>query len=97
MAEKAECKDAKCPVHGELSTRGFKISGTVVSDKMQNSVVVQREFAKKLPKFGRYEKRRTRISAHNPPCINAKAGDKVLIKECRPISKTISYVVIKKE
>lgn len=97
MAEKTECNDAKCPVHGELATRGFKIAGTVVSDKMQNSVVVMREFSRKLPKYGRYEKRRSKFSAHNPPCINAKVGDKVTLQECRPISKTISYVVIKKD
>jgi small subunit ribosomal protein S17 len=96
MAEKTECNDPKCPVHGDLATRGFKIAGTVVSDGMQKNVVVMKEFAKKLEKFGRYEKRRTRIAAHNPPCIDAKTGDKVLLQECKPLSKTVSYVVVKK-
>jgi len=39
----------------------------------------------------------SRITAHNPPCIGAKTGDKVKIAECRPISKTKSFVVVEKE
>ena len=44
----------------------------------------------------RYEKRRSKILAHNPPCIDAKKGDKVKIAECRPISKNVSFVVVEK-
>jgi small subunit ribosomal protein S17 len=57
-------------------------------------VVVMREFEKKIAKFERYEKRQSKIHAHNPPCIEAKAGDRVKIAECRPLSKTKSYVVV---
>ncbi|RLI40477.1 30S ribosomal protein S17, partial [Candidatus Bathyarchaeota archaeon] len=46
--------------------------------------------------FKRYERRRSLIPAHNPPCINAKEGDTVRIAECRPISKTVSFVVVEK-
>ncbi|RLG74628.1 MAG: 30S ribosomal protein S17, partial [Thermoprotei archaeon] len=47
-----------------------------------------------IKKYKRYERRRSRIPAHNPPCINAKKGDLVKIAETRPISKTVSFVVI---
>ncbi len=45
-------------------------------------------------RYERYEKRRTRVAAHNPPCINAKEGDKVVIAECRPLSRTKKFVII---
>jgi small subunit ribosomal protein S17 len=52
---------------------------------------------KYVPKFMRYERRRSRIPSHNPPCIDAKEGDRVIIAECRPISKTVSFVVVEKK
>jgi small subunit ribosomal protein S17 len=89
-----ECTDPKCPFHGVLPVRGQVLKGVVVSDKMNSTVVVQRAFVKKNVKYERYEKRKTKVHAHNPPCLSAKMGDNVTIAECRPISKTKSYVVI---
>lgn len=71
--------------------------GTVVSNKMDNTVVIERQHMKMVPKYQRYEKRRSKIHAHNPPCIGAKIGDIVTVAECRPISKTKSFVVVKAE
>ncbi len=91
-----ECEDVDCPFHGTLPVRGQILEGEVVSDKAPKTVVVQRIYLKKIPKYERYEKRRSKIHAHNPPCINAKVGDVVKIAECRPLSKTKSFVVIEK-
>jgi small subunit ribosomal protein S17 len=88
-----ECKDKNCPFHGSLKIRGTTFEGVVVSDKMRNSVVVKRELLEHFPKYERYAKKSSKITAHNPPCINAKVGDTVKIAECRPISKTKSFVV----
>lgn len=93
---KRTCGDRNCPFHGTLPTRGRVVEGTVVSDKMNKTVVVRRDIIKYLPKFKRYERRRSHISAHNPPCINVKENDRVRIAECRPISKTVSFVVVQK-
>ena len=90
------CTDKYCPFHGALSVRGQIIEGSVVSDKMDKTVIVEREYLRYLTKYERYEKRTGRYPAHNPSCINAKAGDKVKIMECRPLSKTVSFVVIEK-
>lgn len=90
------CNDSKCPFHGKLSVRGQITEGVVVSDKMTNTAVVEREYFRWLPKYERYEKRTSRNSVHNPPCINAKVGDKVKIMECRPLAKTVSFVIIEK-
>jgi len=90
-----ECDDPNCPFHGTLSVRGIVLEGVVVSDKMDKTVVVEREYLHYVRKFRRYERRRSKIHAHNPPCINAKKGDRVLIAETRPISKTVSFEVVK--
>ncbi|RJS74232.1 30S ribosomal protein S17 [Methanophagales archaeon] len=91
-----ECEDENCPFHGKLPVRGQIIEGVVVSDKAPKTVVVLRSYLKKIRKYERYEKRRSKIHAHNPPCIDAKVGDVVRIAECRPLSKTKSFVVVEK-
>ncbi len=91
-----ECNDPNCPWHGNLKVRGQMMEGVVVSDKMKNTVVVEREYLRYVKKYERYEKRRRRYHVHNPPCIDAKVGDKVRFMECRPLSKTVSFVVIEK-
>jgi small subunit ribosomal protein S17 len=77
-----------------LSMRGRTFVGTIISTKMQKTVTVEWERKNYLKKFERFEKRRSKIKAHNPENINAKEGDVVKIKECRPISKTKNFVVI---
>jgi small subunit ribosomal protein S17 len=91
---KQECGDVDCPFHGTLSVRGQVITGKVVSDRMDSTVVVGRDYLHYIRKYNRYEKRSSKLHAHNPPCINAKEGDMVKIAECRPLSKTKSFVVV---
>jgi len=92
-----ECDDVNCPFHGTISVRGRVLRGVVVSDKMDKSVVVSIEYMRFYPKYERYARMNSRITAHNPPCIDAKAGDRVKIAECRPISKTKAFVVVERE
>ena len=70
--------------------------GTVVNDRMTKTIVVEHEYFHYVPKYMRYEKRRSKIMAHNPPCIDAKKGDVATIAECRPISKEVSFIVVMK-
>lgn len=93
---KKRCEDKKCPFHGRVSIRKQMIEGTVVSAKMQRTVIVLREYVHYVPKYMRYERRRSRIPAHNPPCINAKVGDRVRVASCRPLSKTVKFVVVER-
>jgi small subunit ribosomal protein S17 len=90
------CEDKNCPFHGELAIRGRILEGDVVSAKMEKTVVVRRDYLYYVPKYRRYERRHGHISAHNPPCLEVKDGDKVKIAECRPLSKTVSFVVVEK-
>jgi len=95
---KKTCSDQNCPFHGKLPLRGRGriLEGTVISAKMDKTVVVRRDYLNYVPKFKRYERRHSHLPAHSPPCINAKEGDRVRIAECRPTSKTVSFVVVEK-
>lgn len=90
------CTDAECPSHGTLSLRGRQFTGTVISTKMRKTAVIEFERLNFLRKYERYEKRRTRLKAHNPECISAKDGDIVRISECRPLSKTKNFAITQK-
>ena len=93
---KEKCSDRNCPWHSTLSLRGRVLQGTVIRDKAPLTVIVEWGFTRYVTKYERYERRHSSVAAHNPPCINAKAGDVVKIAECRPLSKTKSFAVIEK-
>lgn len=93
---KEKCSDPKCPFHGKLSVRGRILEGVVVSDKMSHTVTVELERMQAVSKYERYERRTSRLHAHNPPCITARVGDKVKVMECRRLSKTKAFVVVEK-
>jgi small subunit ribosomal protein S17 len=88
------CSDQHCPFHGSLAVRGQTLEGTVASTAMEKTVVVEREYDVRVPKYDRYMKRRSRIPAHAPPCLGLSEGDRVRIAETRPLSKTKSHVVV---
>ena len=88
------CNDPYCPWHGHIKVRGNLLEGKVVKAKMRNTIVVEREYLVYVRKYMRYERRRSRLHAHLPPCIEVSVGDTVLIGETRPISKSVSWVVL---
>ena len=96
MTEAKNCDDKNCPVHGQLKTRGRTLAGFISSAKMGKTAVFEREWKHLIPKYRRYEKKRTVLKVHNPDCMAAKAGDKVKIAECRPLSKTKKFVIVEK-
>lgn len=91
---KDSCTDSKCPWHGALPVRGRSFSGVVKSSKATGTVVVEWSYNLYYSKYERYARKKSSVSAHNPKCIHAKEGDKVIIAECRPISKTKGFVVV---
>lgn len=88
------CEDDKCPFHGKLSVHGRVMEGNVVSTRAQKTAIIEMQYQQFLPKYQRFERRHSRISAYNPECVGAKEGNRVLIAECRPLSKTKSFVVV---
>jgi small subunit ribosomal protein S17 len=93
-APKKKCDDARCPFHGGLKVRGRLLTGRAVSTAGKNFAVVQMEYLYKVRKFNRGERRRSRLSAHVPSCLEVREGDTVTVGECRPLSKTVSFVVV---
>jgi len=93
-----ECKDRLCPKHGDikLKLRGRTFEGIVIR-KVYNKVTIQFDRMLRLPKYERYEKRKTKIHARLPDCMknDVSIGDLIQITETRPISKMIHFVVSK--
>jgi small subunit ribosomal protein S17 len=77
-----------------MKKRGMKrqVIGTVVSDKMYKTVVVQAERLVKHRLYDKYIRRRAKFSAHDAE-NSCRIGDKVLITESRPLSKTKRWQV----
>lgn len=94
VAPRKKCQDVRCPFHGSLKVRGRLLSGKAVSTAGKDFVVIEMQYLHMVPKYNRGERRRSRVSAHIPPCIQVQDGDQVTIGECRPLSKTISFVVV---
>ena len=94
MVKTEKCEDVNCPIHGSLKTHGRTFKGYIVSNKAQKSAIVEWSRLRKVLKYERYEKRKTRVQVHRPLCMNIKEGDYVEIKECRPLSKTKKFVIM---
>ena len=72
---------------------GRILTGKVVSDKMQKTIVVVVERAVKHPKYGKIMKRRTKLHVHDESQV-CKIGNTVRIRESRPLSKLKSWVLV---
>ncbi len=68
--------------------------GTVVSDKMDKSITVLIERRVKHPVYGKYMTRSTKLHVHDEN-NESRAGDKVEIVECRPMSKTKAWNLLR--
>ena len=91
------CEDRHCPFHGNLALHGKTFTGKVIKKSPHKTVCVEWPRSFYISKFERFSKRRSRVHAHNPTCLNAEIGDVVTIVETRPISKIKSFAVVKVE
>ena len=69
-------------------------TGTVVSNKMEKTVVVAVDMLQRHPVYEKVLKRTKRIKAHDE--LDVQEGDIVVIEESRPYSKQVSFKVIQK-
>ncbi|MBX9718074.1 MAG: 30S ribosomal protein S17 [Microbacteriaceae bacterium] len=98
LAVRGNYIDKKCPFVGNVSIRGRILRGVVASTKMERTIIVRRDYLHYIRKYQRYEKRHKNIAAHLSPCFEkVEVGDVVTIGECRPLSKTIRFNVLKVE
>jgi small subunit ribosomal protein S17 len=79
-----------------MDSRGLRKerTGTVVSDRMQKTVVVTVERTVTHPKYKKILRRRTNVKAHDET-NQCRIGDRVLIVECRPLSRDKRWRVSK--
>lgn len=77
----------------QKSTKKTRL-GTVVSNKMDKTVVVTIERLVPHPMYRKYISRRSKFKAHDAENL-CQVGDRVLIEESRPLSKTKRWVVVK--
>ena len=69
------------------------LQGTVVSDKMDKTIVVRVERRVMHPIYKKFIRRTKKYAAHDPE-NRFKTGDTVQIRECRPLSKTKTWEVV---
>lgn len=72
-----------------------QLKGIIVSNKMQKTVVVEVERVKEHPRYKRRYKVHKKYKAHYNEG-EFKIGEKVIIEECRPISKDKKWKILKK-
>jgi len=62
---------------------------------MKRTIIIRRDYLHYIKKYQRYEKRHKNVPAHLSPCFRVKEGDKVVVGQCRPLSKTVRFNVLK--
>lgn len=78
----------------KISENAPRRIGIVESDARDKSCKVTINFLVRHPKYGKYVRRRTILHVHDEE-NQARNGDRIEIAECRPISKTKSWLLMK--
>jgi small subunit ribosomal protein S17 len=79
-------------MEAKVETHRRKMTGVVVKDKMDKTVVIEVEKFLKHPKYHKYLKTKKRYKAHDEK-NECRVGDRVMIMESRPLSKEKRWVV----
>merc|ERR1712054_21102 len=87
--------DKKCPWTGSVNIRGKMISGVIQKAKMKNTVIIRKDYLHYIKKYQRFEKRHKNTPVHVSPAFRIKVGDEILAGQCRPLSKTVRFNVLK--
>ena len=90
--EKKEKEIKKIVGTRSLGTRGRTFQGTVTK-KFEKRVVVEFERTVRILKYERFAKKKTRLHVRLPEGIYIHVGDLVKVRECRPLSKIVHFVV----
>ncbi|MCG5517111.1 MULTISPECIES: 30S ribosomal protein S17 [Ectothiorhodospira] len=70
------------------------VTGRVISDKMDKTRTVLIERRVRHPLYGKYMRRSTKLHVHDEG-NDSRMGDTVLVKECRPMSRTKTFRLLK--
>jgi len=94
LKKKPDENENNNPFNGSLSIRGKIFEGIVINAKAKGTVVIERESLIEFTKFKRFGRSKNKIHAHVPSNLDIQEGDYVVAAECRPISKSVSFVVV---
>jgi len=94
LKKKPDKNENNNPFNGSLSIRGKIFEGIVINAKAKGTVVIERESLIDFTKFKRFGRSKNKIHAHVPSNLDIQEGDYVVAAECRPISKSVSFVVV---
>ena len=94
--KKEEKKEQQLSHNIELvSARGRIFEGTVTK-RFPKRVVLEFERTVFIKKYERYARKKTRLHARLPQGMDVNVGDYIKVRECRPLSKIIHFIVIEK-
>ena len=80
---------------GNVNIRGKLITGVIKTTKMKNTVIIRKDYLHYITKYNRFEKRHKNTPVHVSPAFRVKVGDEILVGQCRPISKTVRFNMLK--
>lgn len=86
--------DKKDPFYGEINVKKEFIKGKVIKKDTNRSATIEWMRPFYVPKYERYEIRRSRLHVHNPESVHAEIGEWVLVARCRPLSKTKHHIIL---
>jgi small subunit ribosomal protein S17 len=78
----------------EQESTNRTLVGLVTSDAMDKSITVSVERRVKHPVYGKYMRRSTKVHAHDET-NECNVGDTVMVEQCRPLSKTKTWRLVK--
>jgi len=87
--------DKKCPWTGSVNIRGKLLTGVIKTTKMKNTVIIRKDYLHFIKKYNRFEKRHKNTPIHVSPAFRVKVGDEILAGQCRPLSKTVRFNMLK--
>lgn len=85
---------AQAKTEGSEAKVSRSVTGRVVSNKMHKTITVQVERRLQHPVYGKFLTRRSKLHAHDE-ANECKEGDLVMIEQCRPLSKTKTWRLVK--
>lgn len=62
---------------------------------MNRTIIIRRDYLHFIPKYRRYEKRHKNLAVHCSPAFRVEVGDQVTVGQCRPLSKTVRFNVLR--
>ena len=79
-----------------MNTNPRQLTGVVISDKADKTITVKIERKVKHPTYSKIMKRSTKVHAHDQN-NSASIGDVVTVKECRPFSKSKTWILVEND